>query len=91
MVIDSLKNLVDNNLKNYFLKKEKTYNNILNEAMSYSLNTGGKRVRAILCLLSYSIYKKDYEKILNIALGIEMIHTYSLIHDDLPCMDNDDL
>lgn len=48
MVIDSLKNLVDNNLKNYFLKKEKTYNNILNEAMSYSLNTGGKRVRAIL-------------------------------------------
>ena len=83
MVIDSLKNLVDNNLKNYFLKKEKTYNNILNEAMSYSLNTGGKRVRAILCLLSYSIYKKDYEKILNIALGIEMIHTYSLIHDDL--------
>ena len=82
MVIDSLKNLVDNNLKNYFLKKEKTYNNILNEAMSYSLNTGGKRVRAILCLLSYSIYKKDYEKILNIALGIEMIHTYSLIHDD---------
>lgn len=91
MVIDSLKNLVDNNLKNYLLKKEKTYNNILNEAMSYSLNTGGKRVRAILCLLSYSIYKKDYEKILNIALGIEMIHTYSLIHDDLPCMDNDDL
>lgn len=91
MVIDSLKNLVDNNLKNYLLKKEKTYNNILNEAMSYSLNTGGKRVRAILCLLSYSIYKKDYEKILNIALGIEMIHTYSLIHDDLPGMDNDDL
>ena len=39
MVIDSLKNLVDNNLKNYFLKNEKTYNNILNEAMSYSLNS----------------------------------------------------
>lgn len=91
MVIDSLKNLVDESLNDYFLKKEKTYSSILNEAMSYSLNTGGKRVRAILFLLAYSIYKKDYKKVLDIALGIEMIHTYSLIHDDLPCMDNDDL
>lgn len=91
MVIDSLKNLVDKSLNDYFLKKEKTYSNILNEAMSYSLNTGGKRVRAILFLLAYSIYKRDYKKVLDIALGIEMIHTYSLIHDDLPCMDNDDL
>ncbi len=91
MVVDNLKKLIDNNLKDYFLKKEKTYNNILYEAMAYSLNTGGKRVRAILFILSYSIYKKDYERVLDIALGIEMIHTYSLIHDDLPCMDNDDL
>ncbi|MDO4536254.1 MAG: polyprenyl synthetase family protein [Clostridium perfringens] len=91
MVINSLKNLVDESLNDYFLKKEKTYSSILHEAMSYSLNTGGKRVRAILFLLAYSIYKKDYKKVLDIALGIEMIHTYSLIHDDLPCMDNDDL
>ena len=91
MVINSLKNLVDESLKDYFLRKEKTYSSILYEAMSYSLNTGGKRVRAILFLLAYSIYKKDYKKVLEVALGIEMIHTYSLIHDDLPCMDNDDL
>ncbi len=42
-------------------------------------------------LLSYYIYKSDYKKILTPAMAIEMIHTYSLIHDDLPCMDNDDL
>lgn len=91
MVIDNLKELMDIKLKDYFLKKEKTYNNVLYEAMAYSVNTGGKRIRSILFILGYSIYKKDYDKVLDIALGIEMIHTYSLIHDDLPCMDNDDL
>ena len=91
MIIDNLKNLIDDGLIDYFSSKEETYSNILNEAMAYSVNTGGKRIRAILFLLTYNIYKVDYKKVLDIALGIEMIHTYSLIHDDLPCMDNDDL
>jgi geranylgeranyl diphosphate synthase type II len=59
--------------------------------MSYSLNIGGKRIRPILLLLTYKMYNSDYKKVLPIACSLEMIHTYSLIHDDLPCMDNDDL
>ncbi|MBO1687845.1 polyprenyl synthetase family protein, partial [Clostridium butyricum] len=45
----------------------------------------------ILFLLTYMIYKKEYRNVMEIAAAIEMIHTYSLIHDDLPSMDNDDL
>ncbi|MCX7905030.1 MAG: polyprenyl synthetase family protein, partial [Caloramator sp.] len=56
----------------------------------YSINLGGKRIRPILMLLVYNMYNKDYKEILPVAAAIEMIHTYSLIHDDLPCMDNDD-
>lgn len=61
------------------------------EAMSYSIKVGGKRVRPILMLLTYAMYKNDYKEILPFAGALEMIHTYSLIHDDLPSMDNDDL
>lgn len=60
------------------------------EASLYSLKAGGKRIRPILCLMGYELYRKDSEKILPFACGLECIHTYSLIHDDLPCMDNDD-
>ena len=59
--------------------------------MIYSIKVGGKRVRPILMLLTYAMYKEDYRDILPFAAALEMIHTYSLIHDDLPCMDNDDL
>lgn len=90
MNINSLKEEVDKSLKSYF-DKERKYNKVLYDSMSYSINVGGKRVRPILMLLSYYIYKSDYKKILTPAMAIEMIHTYSLIHDDLPCMDNDDL
>lgn len=64
---------------------------MLNEAMRYSLLGGGKRLRPVLLLASYHLMKDDYEKVLPFAAAIEMIHTYSLIHDDLPAMDNDDL
>ena len=64
--------------------------NGLKEAISYSLLSGGKRLRPILMLASYSMYNTDYKDILNFALGVELIHNYSLIHDDLPSMDNDD-
>ena len=62
----------------------------LAEAMRYSLLAGGKRIRPMLVLEFCRISGGDIEKALPAACGIEMLHTYSLIHDDLPCMDNDD-
>ena len=63
----------------------------LTEAMQYSLMAGGKRLRPMLVLEFCRICGGDVEKALPVACGIEMLHTYSLIHDDLPVMDNDDL
>ena len=60
-------------------------------AMRYSLFAGGKRIRPLLAFLSSDICKVRHEDILDFACCIEMIHTYSLIHDDLPAMDDDDL
>ena len=60
------------------------------EAMRYSLLAGGKRIRPVLVLEFCRICGGDWKKALPFAAAIEMIHTYSLIHDDLPCMDNDD-
>lgn len=90
MEINNLKQDINNYLENYFIEKG-TYNKIIYDSCSYSLNIGGKRIRPILLALSYYIYKEDYKKVMPMAAAIEMIHTYSLIHDDLPCMDNDDL
>ncbi|MDO8494341.1 MAG: polyprenyl synthetase family protein [Deltaproteobacteria bacterium] len=64
---------------------------VLREAMEYSLKAGGKRVRPVLVLASAAVYKAPEEKIMPVALAMELIHTFSLIHDDLPAMDNDDL
>ena len=61
------------------------------EAMEYSLLAGGKRVRPVLTLEACRMCGGRVEDALPFACGVEMIHTYSLIHDDLPCMDNDDL
>ncbi|EJP6473406.1 polyprenyl synthetase family protein [Clostridium sp. FAM 1755] len=77
-------------LKEYLCDKG-IYEKKIYEAMSYSLEAGGKKIRPILFLNTYSLYKEDYKKVMPIAAAIEMIHTYSLIHDDLPAMDNDDL
>ena len=60
------------------------------DAMRYSLLAGGKRIRPILVLEFCRICGGDWRKALPFAAAIEMVHTYSLIHDDLPCMDNDD-
>ena len=64
---------------------------ILREAMAYSLEAGGKRLRPVLLLAACELKGGDAEKALPFACALEMIHTYSLIHDDLPAMDNDDL
>jgi len=60
------------------------------EAMRYSLLAGGKRIRPVLVLEFCRLCGGDWKKALPFAAAIEMVHTYSLIHDDLPCMDNDD-
>ncbi len=64
---------------------------ILREAIDYSLLAGGKRIRPILTIACYESFGLDSEPILLSACSVEMLHTYSLIHDDLPIMDDDDL
>ncbi|WP_421379501.1 polyprenyl synthetase family protein [Bacillus salacetis] len=61
------------------------------EAMAYSLKAGGKRIRPVLLFATLNAFRKDPKIGLEAAAALEMIHTYSLIHDDLPSMDNDDL
>jgi geranylgeranyl diphosphate synthase type II len=63
----------------------------IHRAMRYSVQAGGKRVRPILCLESARIFATDVTPVLPVACALEFIHTYSLIHDDLPALDNDDL
>ena len=65
--------------------------NPLGDAMRYSLLAGGKRLRPVLLLAAYAILQRDLTPALPFAAAVEMVHTYSLIHDDLPAMDNDDL
>jgi geranylgeranyl diphosphate synthase type II len=63
---------------------------IIYQAVNYSLLSGGKRLRPVLFLGAYELFRDDLKKALPFACAMEMIHTYSLIHDDLPAMDNDD-
>ena len=63
---------------------------VLNNAMEYSLMAGGKRLRPILVIATYQLFKDDIEKCMPYAVAIEMVHNFSLIHDDLPGIDNDD-
>lgn len=80
---------VNNELKKYLRTKE-CIEGVLNESMEYSLMAGGKRLRPILVLSTYSLFKNDIEECFPYAVAIEMIHNFSLIHDDLPGIDNDD-
>ena len=63
----------------------------LHQSILYSIHPGGKRLRPILCLAASELICGSYENVLPAACAIEMIHTYSIIHDDLPSMDNDDI
>lgn len=63
---------------------------VIFDSMRYSVENGGKRVRPLLALLFCDACGGDVKKALPLADAVEYIHTYSLIHDDLPCMDNDD-
>lgn len=84
------KELIDNELEKFFCGEDMPQKGLF-ESMKYSLTAGGKRIRPILVLEFCRISGGDVDKALPIACAIEMLHTYSLIHDDLPCMDNDDL
>ena len=73
-----------------FLNYEKTAERTLFGAIKYCFFAGGKRVRPLLMLAFSDLFGADRERVLPFAFALECIHTYSLIHDDLPCMDNDD-
>lgn len=90
---DVLKQKIDyiETLLNKYMPKEEGYQKTVIEAMNYSLKAGGKRLRPILTLESCKIVGGNEEDAIPFAMAIEMIHTYSLIHDDLPALDNDDL
>lgn len=88
--IQALREEVNKYLHDY-MEGKGSFNKRVYEAMQYSLDAGGKRIRPLLFLLTYKLYKPNCSEVIDIAAAIEMIHTYSLIHDDLPAMDNDDL
>jgi geranylgeranyl diphosphate synthase type II len=67
------------------------HTDLISESMRYSLMAGGKRVRPVLCLAACEMFGGSKEAAMPTAAALEMIHTMSLIHDDLPSMDNDDL
>ena len=77
-------------LETYYARFRNEPQKILFDSMDYSLLAGGKRLRSMLLLEFCHMVGGDWKKALPFAAAIEMIHTYSLIHDDLPCMDNDD-
>ncbi len=73
-----------------YIRKQECLEEVLNQSMEYSLMAGGKRLRPILTMVTYLLFKQDLEKCMPYAVAIEMIHNFSLIHDDLPAIDNDD-
>ena len=91
MTAEAYSQKIDAALESYFVMPENLPQSGLAEAMRYSLLAGGKRIRPMLVLEFCRIAGGDAEAAMPVACAIEMLHTYSLIHDDLPCMDNDDL
>ena len=90
---EELKNRVNNveNLLNEYMPKVEGYQETIFDSMNYSLKAGGKRLRPILTLEACKLVGGNEKDAQPFAVAIEMIHTYSLIHDDLPALDNDDL
>jgi len=93
--LQNSKKLVDDYIQNYLGDLEPTLSRPglqeLYKSFSYSLAEGGNRIRPILSLLTAEALNTPAEKVLPLGAAVELIHTYSLIHDDLPCMDDDDL
>ncbi len=89
-MLNKYNEMIENRLKEILSLKKTEYSH-LTEAMAYSAEAGGKRIRPKLLLEFMRVSGGRPEDALNFAIALEMIHTYSLIHDDLPCMDNDDM
>lgn len=81
--------IVNKELEKYLIKEE-CLEKTLNQAMEYSLMAGGKRLRPILVIATYKLFKDNIKKCMPYAIAIEMVHNFSLIHDDLPGIDNDE-
>ena len=90
MTAHDYKEKIDQALDAYFHAEEFPFRGLA-DSMRYSLLAGGKRIRPMLVLEFCRICGGDMDAALPVACAVEMLHTYSLIHDDLPCMDNDDL
>ena len=90
LILESYSDLVDSRLEVLLEGKEKAVQD-LTDAMRYSTMIGGKRVRPVLVLEFCRVCGGDPDHALDLACALEMIHTSSLIHDDMPCMDNDDM
>lgn len=88
--LDEQRALVDRELDKLLPSKD-TYPQSIHEAMRYSVFAGGKRLRPILCAEAGRLLGAGDKPLLRIAAALELVHTYSLIHDDLPALDNDDL
>ena len=86
--LEDYKVLIDQSLKEYL---NSLGDGKLARAMAYSVLQGGKRIRPVMALVAAEMFGGSIEEAMPLAMAIEMIHTYSLIHDDLPAMDNDDL
>ncbi|MEA2014959.1 MAG: polyprenyl synthetase family protein, partial [Thermodesulfobacteriota bacterium] len=87
--LETKKKIVDRALEEYLPKRD-GFSSEISESMRYTLFAGGKRIRPVLCMASAEAVGGRADTVLSVACAIEMIHTYSLIHDDLPLMDNDD-
>ena len=81
--------LINGELEKY-LRRGECPEVVLNQAVEYSLMAGGKRIRPVLIMASYELFRDDLESVFPFAVAMEMVHTFSLIHDDLPGIDNDD-
>lgn len=90
LILESYSDLVDSRLEVLLEGKEKAVQD-LTDAMRYSTMIGGKRIRPVLVLEFCRVCGGDPDHALDLACALEMIHTSSLIHDDMPCMDNDDM
>ena len=88
--LELYKNMVESYLANYFGEAKRPYQKLI-DSMEYSLMAGGKRLRPALVLEFCRVCGGDVTKAIPVAAGVEMLHTYTLIHDDLPSMDNDDM